>query len=86
MLLLPAVSGSLNRLAFHAPLLLEPREPPVEVDPLLLHAERAESVLLGGEVLRSGGAAGVADQRGARGLRWRVRHVRDAIQPLGWFA
>ena len=24
MLLLPAVSGSLNRLAFHAPLLLEP--------------------------------------------------------------
>ncbi len=26
MLLLPAVSGSLNRLAFHAPLLLEPRE------------------------------------------------------------
>lgn len=44
-----------------------PMNPVVEVDPLSSHAEFGQRLVLGGEFLLIGGAAGVADDRLARG-------------------
>ncbi len=55
MLLLPAVSGSLNRLAFHAPLLLEPPAVRVGQRRVRIRGEDLQTLLDRGQ--RSGRAA-----------------------------